>query len=338
MKMKLLAAAVAATACGTQAFAAQVYNNEGTTLSIGGHVSVGVGEYDGGVNYDGSDEVQVNQVSPRINVAGSQDLGNGVVVDAKGEWSLNYLEGGDNSFATRLGYIGATHDDYGRLVVGTQWSPYYDVGGIADLPIAFANNFLYDDQYDLGTARAERMVSYRNAFAIGDVGELAMGLGWQGEHDMYDARIQAGLTFSFSAFSIGYAYSGGDVGVGSQENAESSIFSAKYGSYGSGLYVALVYAMNDYMNDGFAGGKVKDSDAYEALVAYGLGNGLNLSINYEAVEDNDDSDTVFSQTALQAEYNFTPKLVGFAGYQFDLGNDYNSDENDEWIIGARYYL
>ncbi len=127
MKMKTLAVAVAALACGSQAFAAEVYNSDGTSLSIGGHVSVGVGEYF-------EDEVKVHQVSPRINVAGKKDIGNGVTVDAKGEWALNYLNGGDQSFKTRLGYIGATHEQLGRLVVGTQWAPYYDVGGVADLP------------------------------------------------------------------------------------------------------------------------------------------------------------------------------------------------------------
>ncbi len=35
MKMKTLAVAVAALACGSQAFAAEVYNSEGTSLSIG---------------------------------------------------------------------------------------------------------------------------------------------------------------------------------------------------------------------------------------------------------------------------------------------------------------
>lgn len=146
MKMKTLAVAVAALACGSQAFAAEVYNSEGTSLSIGGHVSVGVGEYF-------EEDVRIHDVSPRINVGGKQDIGNGVTVDAKGEWSIKLLDGGESSFNTRLGYIGATHEQFGRVVAGTQWSPYYDVAGVADLPIAFANDFLYADQYNLGSCR-----------------------------------------------------------------------------------------------------------------------------------------------------------------------------------------
>ena len=84
MKIKLLAALVAATACGSNAFAAEVYNSEGTTLSIGGYVDVGVGE---NVRSD-DDDVEVTDVSSRINIAGTQDVGNGVVVDMKGEWAV----------------------------------------------------------------------------------------------------------------------------------------------------------------------------------------------------------------------------------------------------------
>lgn len=86
MKLKLLAAAVAATACGTSSIAAEIYNSDGSTLAIGGYVDVGIGEYF-------ETETKVHQVSPRVNISGTQDVGNGVTVDAKGEWSLNYLEG-----------------------------------------------------------------------------------------------------------------------------------------------------------------------------------------------------------------------------------------------------
>ena len=36
MNIKLLAVSIAAAACGTNAFAAEIYNSEGSTLSLGG--------------------------------------------------------------------------------------------------------------------------------------------------------------------------------------------------------------------------------------------------------------------------------------------------------------
>ncbi|NAW87322.1 porin [Photobacterium halotolerans] len=336
MDKKHLAIAVAAAFYGSQAVAVELYNEGDTTFSVGGHVSVGLGGSEQG-------ETEVKQVSPRININAAQDIGNGYTADATGEWALNYLEGDEETFSTRLGYIGVTHEAYGRGVLGTQWSPYYDGAGIADLPIAFANDFLYDDQGPLGTARAERMISYRNSLNLNDAGAVSFGLGWQGATEGeefagtaadYDDRFQIALNYSIMGVGLNYAFNTGDVQAGTlDETARSHMFSANYGTYGDGLYVAVVYAMNEYMNRG-----LEESVAIEGLLAYALPSSLNLSLNYESVEDDKNSDTIFSQMALQAEYNFTPSFVGFGGYQFDLGNDINVEEDDMWIIGMRYYL
>ncbi|WP_114786141.1 porin [Vibrio tetraodonis] len=341
MKIKLLAALVAATACGSNAFAAEVYNSEGTTLSIGGYVDVGVGEYDKSKDVSQtrkqSQDVDVNAVSPRINIAGSQDVGNGVIVDMKGEWALKYLDGGDTSFTTRLGYIGVTHEEMGRMVVGTQWSPYYDVGSVADYPIAFANDFLYENQNIMGGARAERMVSYRNSYAFSDDGMVNLGLGWQGDEseEGADSRVQAALSLKMMGFGLGYAYSGGEYEVSSvKQDAISHIFSLHYGSYGSGLFVAGVYAMNEYFFD-----DLEESVQLEGLLAYGMDNGLNVSVNYEAVDDDKNNKTQFSTSAIQLEYTVTPNLITFAGYEIDLGDDdATTEDDDKWLIGARYFL
>lgn len=362
MNKKFLAAAIAAATFGTQAVAVELYNNDGTTFSVGGHVSI---------NVNGSEQgdTDVGTNSPRININATHDLGNGFTADARGEWQLNYLEGGENTFTTRLGYLGLTHDIYGRAVGGTQWAPYYDVAGVADMPIAFANDFIYDDHGNLGTGRAEKMLSYRNAIDFGEAGKLGFGLGWQGSNDttseswvfednnedgiadgpaelveqgvVYDDRMQLALTYSIMDAKVGYTYNTGDfkeVGA-KKETAESHLVSAAYGSYGKGLYLAAVYGSNEYMN--FNDKKrLAESNTYEALVAYALPSSLNLSVNYEKVEgkftSNSATETAREEMAIQAEYNFTSKFVGYAGYQFDLID--GDDADDKWALGARYYL
>ncbi|MDE1335237.1 porin [Vibrio aestuarianus] len=358
MNKKLLALAISGAVFTSQAVAVELYSKDGTTFSVGGHVSVAVGDNNSGDRI-GEDDIGVEQVSPRINFTATQDLGNGFTVDARGEWALNLLNGAENTFTTRLGYIGVSHDDYGRGVVGTQWAPYYNVAGVADMPIAFANDFIYEDHGNLGTGRAEEMVSYSNAVDFGDAGSLAIGVAWQGRktakekynniesENKYGNRAQIALNYDIASFSVNYAFNTGDVnyGVGANvgagsKTADSNVVSATYGSYGSeGLYVAAVYAANNYMNNGKYG-VIEESTGYEFLASYALANSLNLSINYEAVEDDKMSETVYSTTALQAEYNFTSHLVGFAGYQFDLqgSGDYKQKADDQWLLGARYYL
>lgn len=351
MNKKLLALAISGAVFGTQAVAVELYNEDGTTFSVGGHVSVAVGD----VNSDdrlNEDDIGVESVSPRINFGATHDLGNGFTADAKGEWALNMLDGGDESFTTRLGYVGLTHDDYGRAAVGTQWAPYYNVAGVADMPIAFANDFIYEDHGNLGTGRGEEMVSYGNAIDFGNAGSLSAAVAWQGRKadkdngNDYGNRGQIALNYAIADFTANYAYNTGDVdyALAGSQTADSHVLSATYGSYGAeGLYLAGVYAMNNYMNSATVGsftGILKESVAVELLASYALSNSLNLSVNYEAVEDDKNSETVYSTTALQAEYNFTSQFVGFAGYQFDLQGSglYKKDADDQWLMGARYYL
>lgn len=351
MNKKLLALAISGAVFGTQAVAVELYNEDGTTFSVGGHVSVAVGDVNSGDRLN-EDDIGVESVSPRINFGATHDLGNGFTADAKGEWALNMLDGGDESFTTRLGYVGLTHDDLGRAAVGTQWAPYYNVAGVADMPIAFANDFIYEDHGNLGTGRGEEMVSYGNAIDFGNAGSLSAAVAWQGRKadkdngNDYGNRGQIALNYAIADFTANYAYNTGDVDyavVGSQ-TADSHVLSATYGSYGAeGLYLAGVYAMNNYMNSATVGsftGVLEESVAIELLASYALSNSLNLSVNYEAVEDDKNSETVYSTTALQAEYNFTSQFVGFAGYQFDLQGSglYKKDADDQWLMGARYYL
>ncbi|MDC5850375.1 porin [Vibrio europaeus] len=355
MKKTILAVAIASVSASS--FAVELYNNDGTTFSIGGHVSVNVNDSEKG-------DADVGTNSPRINFNATQELGNGFTADAKGEWALNYLNGGENAFTTRLGYVGLSHDSYGRAVVGTQWAPYYDVAGVADMPIAFANDFIYDNHGALGTGRADKMVSYRNGFDFDQAGELSFALGWQGNNTedvtllgqvvgqtKYDDRVQGAVSYSIADFKLGYTYNTGEFtkfGSSTKEKAKSHLVSAKYGTYGKGIYVAGVYANNDNMNNS-GSTLLEESTAYEGLVSYAFENSLNLIMNYEKVEGkatkSSEKGTAREDLALQAEYNFTPKFIAYTAYQFDLNDSNNAlvtnakdAADNKWLIGARYYL
>ncbi|CAK2466039.1 hypothetical protein VCRA2119O52_250054 [Vibrio crassostreae] len=190
------------------------------------------------------------------------------------------------------------------------------------------------------------MVSYGNAIDFGNAGSLSAAVAWQGRKiddvTTYGNRGQVALNYAIAGFTANYAYNTGDVDyvLAGSQTADSHVVSATYGSYGAeGLYLAGVYAMNNYMNSG-NGQILEESVAVELLASYALSNSLNLSVNYEAVEDDKMSETVYSTTALQAEYNFTSQFVGFAGYQFDLQGSgvYKEKADDQWLLGARYYL
>ncbi|EGQ9284656.1 porin [Vibrio parahaemolyticus] len=330
MKKQILAVAITAATFAASTNAAEVFNNGTSTLTIGGHITA---------NLNGSDEgdTTVGTNSPRINLGATQDLGNGFTADVKGEWQLNMLEGGDETFTTRLGYLGLTHADLGRVVAGTQWAPYYDVAGATDLPIAFANDFIYDNHGVVGTGRADKMLSYRNIYTVGQA-DVNLGFGFQGANGDAEERYQVAASVDFMGANLGFAMTTGDI---AGETTESQIVSGSYGQYGKGIYVAAAYAQNENINTDGMGGVFAESDALELLAAYGLPNGLNLSVNYELVDGEDAmgmKETGREEVALQAEYTINPSFVAFAGYQFDLNDDNNRSTDDKWAMGVRFYL
>ncbi|MBY6198323.1 porin [Vibrio hangzhouensis] len=361
MNKTLLALAVTAAAIGTQANAVEIYNKEGTTAKIGGHATVAFQSNEQGSK---SGQIVQNEKSPRVNLEVTTELGNGVTADVKGEWAINMENGGGNTFTTRLGYIGLTHEKAGRVALGTQWSQYYMAAGVVDQPIAWSNGFLYNNHGALGTARADRLASYSNSLDFGDAGTLNFGLGWQGASEFtsnvvsddktatgvkYDAsnRAQGSLGYSIAGFNVNYAYVGGDVkettGTTATKKAQSHLVSAKYGNFGSGLYVAATYADNENMNGGLVGeGLVAETKAFDSLVAYGLDNGLNLIVKHEEMKDEVKGLRMNSATSLQAEYTITPRFRAFTGYKFDNQGEGVYKEakarNNEFLIGGRFYL
>jgi len=330
MKKTILAATIPALLLSNAVSATQLFSDEVNTLTLGGHLSAGVAGSD-----EGATGVDYN--SPRINLSATRDLGNGFTTDAKVEWAIN-MEGGEQTFTTRLGYLGLTHDTYGRAVLGTQWSPTIDVTGVTDMPIAFGNDFLYADHGNLGTARANDMASYRKGFTFDNDMALNLGFGAQGSQDGYHSRYQAAAGFVFAEYQFGIAYNTGDVNytTSGDETATIATISAKYGSFGKGLYLAAVYAENEFTSNGDA----DDFQVYdertdmELLASYGFANSTIVSVNYEQSTNEDTNADLAETTALIVEHSITSNVTVWAGYQIDL-----TDEDDnQWNIGGRIYL
>ncbi|MBD8490918.1 porin [Echinicola sp. CAU 1574] len=85
-------------------------------------------------------------------------------------------------FGTRLGYLGVKFKRGGTIMVGKQWSVYYDVTGYTDKFNVFGGGgtATYTSGTDggtTGTGRADQAITYRNQF-----GKLHLGLQLQAEN------------------------------------------------------------------------------------------------------------------------------------------------------------
>jgi predicted porin len=353
MNKTLLALAVTAAAIGTQANALEVFNDGTTTASIGGHATVAFKSDETGKK---AGAVVSNEKAPRINFEAITDLGNGLKADFKGEWKINMESGGENAFTTRLGYIGLTHETAGRLAVGTQWSQYYvGTAAVVDQPIAWSNDFVYENQGKLGTGRAENMIAYSNALDFGDAGSLEFGAGWQGatsgELKNWDgtksdadfgARAQARLGYNIAGFQVNAAVNTGDVkdsATSATKKARAYAVSGKYGTFGQGLYVAATYQDAENMRKGARG--LTDTKSMDSILAYAIDNGLNFIAKHEETQDSVLDLRMKSETSVSVEYPLSPRFRAFTGYKIDNqgeGSEYKKTRNDEFLLGGRFYL
>ena len=68
----------------------------------------------------------------RLGVRGSEDLGGGLSAIYQFEFGVDMTDGG-NFVSNRPKWVGLKGESWGALTLGTQWTPYYNVLGVADV-------------------------------------------------------------------------------------------------------------------------------------------------------------------------------------------------------------
>ena len=137
MKKSALALAVAAALVG---FGSAAYAD--TTLYGSARVSVdwvdnssefplgGTGSY-GTSAEDSTWDVYNN--SSRLGVRGEEDLGGGLSAIYQYEFGVDVTEGTSGLNSNRPKWVGLKGASWGAVTLGTQWTPYYNVIGVADI-------------------------------------------------------------------------------------------------------------------------------------------------------------------------------------------------------------
>jgi len=126
MKKSTLALAVAAALATSVAVA-------DTTLYGSARVSVDFVSLEGSPNFPGSDAWDIVNNSSRLGVRGSEDLGGGLSAIYQYEFGVDMTEGSGGFEGNRPKWVGLSGDSWGSVTLGTQWTPYYNVAGVADI-------------------------------------------------------------------------------------------------------------------------------------------------------------------------------------------------------------
>ncbi len=325
---------LAAVAMSQSAQAATVYETAETRLQIGGRIAA-ASTFLNGVENDNDPK----NAGSRINVVHEYNLADGWSTISRAEWGFDpFFTDGTNDRFKRLLYTGVSSEEHGTVLIGKQWSLWYDM-------LAW-----YTDYFWINGAAAQGSF---NAGFSGDGGENGLGradnaISWQNTYD----KLTVGLMYQIEGSEF-------DAEVPEYSNIER--FKRKYGAQG-----VARYAVTDDWNVGVAvqhsnidstldSGSDSSADANAALFGtnYAPGNW------YFALTAGEYRDTVFDSTFSGLEEQGSGIVDTARGYEgvahytfenvgpgkFELYSGFNRLEDDDssarnafYLLGGAYFL
>ena len=358
MQKKLIATTIASLLAG-QAMALEVFNNDTSSLTIGGRIGLMVND----------DDQIITDDSSRTNLRFSHKLSNNLTAVALQEWGVNTTaKGDDDLLSNRLGYIRLDHSNAGMLSVGKQYSAYAEIADWGSDMMLFNGGEgvgIYDGLGDgdggvHGTGRADGAIGYRNSF-----GGLNIGLQYQlkdNEGTAADRQWsrksgqQVAVSYDLPAgFSLGYAYNQTRFNKTQNHNgdtAKAHIFGAKYNA--DALYVGINYAdMKNHANTRNQAGedangiakKASTIDLYASYALDQVADGFSVYGGYQQMDyskgaDGNSSKEEMKMASVGVQYEIGPVLFGA---QYDKKDNKDSDgkkvKTDNILsFNARYYF
>lgn len=215
---KTLVALVVATAAAS-ASATTVYNNEGTTVDVGGRLDVVLGKF------NDNERADLRNNESRIEFKAQHDLGNGLKALAFTRFRFN--DGGDrwdtqssfNNIKTNKLWLGFEAENIGRLTFGKQ-DTNGDAIQINDNAYIFGGN---NNVLDSG----DKVASFRSAdFQIAEGHKLGFGTDYvfgQSTKDNKNVQLEDELKYGYNAVAF---YEGNFSGLKANLNAGYTV--AKY--------------------------------------------------------------------------------------------------------------
>ncbi len=315
MKKTILASAILLVAGGVNA--AEVYNNEGSSVTLGG-------SFRGNAVIDSEDSIAFKDAGSRFDIQATKELGNGLKVLGVAEIKYTDIEDAtnnkvlrDNGLYLNKSYVGLEHDVYGTLTIGQQYGLnddlfYYD--------FSYMHGNIYQENNETLGNDANEQLKYVKSFAgatvvvsLMDQDTYAIG----GEYEV--AGLTVGATYNMANDRAGFDNS-------------NYVVSAKYSI--DALTVGASYTASDVAD--------KDTTAYGLGAQYALGQ-ASVYAMYDKTEF-DASDSDYSEFVLGADYELAEGVVAYAEYGYRDASDKAIAEEDITdsgsilYVGGRYYF
>lgn len=332
MKKTLIALAVSAAAVATGVNAGELYNQDGTSLALGGRAEARLSLKDGKAD----DKTRV-----RINVLGKTQINDSLYGLGFYEAELTTNDGGDidsdsDNLTSRYAYAGIG-GNFGEVSYGKTEGSLGVITDFTDI-MAYHGNSAADK---LTVAdRADNMIAYKGQFS-----DLALRATYR-----FADRSDDGSTFSDNkqdGYSLSAIYAIGDTGVklgagyADQDKANEYMLAASYTVYD--FYFAGLFTDGEKQD---SSRNKYDYTGYELAAAYTL-NQTVFTTTYNNAET--ESETSADNLAVDATYYFKPNFRAYVSYNFNLidkgdtigtstgkGTATKVDAEDEIALGLRY--
>lgn len=362
----------------TSAQAARVYDKDGTNFDIFGSVKATFGNDHAlsQISHDPSQDDTTIYPLAKLGIAGRSEISHGLDAVMMAQWESYKDSSNDSSDNNILGYTkymfaGLDAYQYGTLIVGRGDTAYYTVAGATDIFDDFST--YANDYYMLGEQRPglvmyslrglswDLKLSYQ--FAKDNFGHtpLHVNYGWSAS---VSTKFGENVTFAYGFDYHQFQY-GNDAdrarefftpmmatelnSTAQQANDHLRVaeidsmlvygVALSYGTFGEGLYGAVVLGATDYTNMHHYLYNV------DTALNYTFPSGLGLSIGY-GYKGYDDL-TIISDLTVGASFKFNGSFKLYSQAQFDLGGEassfYTPDycqyyrlNEDKFVIGAEY--
>ncbi|CAV19651.1 porin [Vibrio atlanticus] len=346
MNKTMIALAVSAAALATGANASELYNQDGTSLEMGGRAEARLSMKDGNVQ----DNSRI-----RLNFLGQVEIQDGLYGVGFYEGEFTTADNGgptdsdSDSLTNRYAYAGLG-GTFGEVTYGKNDGALGVITDFTDI-MAYHGNSAADK---INAAdRADNMLSYKGQFQ-----DLSLKASYRFADRNDDTANNVGYTDNGQdGYSLSGIYAIGETGVklgaGYADQDKNNEYMLS-GSYTMGdLYFAGVFTDGEKdfdrqynsSNASSIGSKftgVQDYTGYEVAAAYTLGQTV-FSTTYNNAETG--SDTSADNIAVDATYYFKPNFRGYVSYNFNLLSA--SDKlgtstvgtkgaEDELALGLRY--
>jgi predicted porin len=350
MKKSTLALAVAAALVG---FGSAAYAD--TTLYGSARVSVDYSDFEShnvrapqgarSRTRPGVDAWDVWNNTSRLGVRGEEDLGGGLSAIYQYEFGVDVTEG-SNFESNRPKWVGLKGAGWGSVTAGTQWTPYYNVMGIADIfnsSKVFPSNSIY-----LGAAFGTRMdnsLIYTTPNWSGFSAQAMLVM--NGQCTPQDPQVAGELRYGPACTDTRVPGTTNLVPANLSSDVDMWGISMSYKNgpfFAGGTYMALEGSSFDVPGFDVVTRPAWDGDQYGLAFGYNAGP-FAVTLNWERGDVNTQYFGTTDNFYLTGQYTFGNNVIrGAYGYmtpddgQFLLtnGNILTQSDINNWILGYQY--